>query len=798
MAGPAPAHLDETASATPAAGSPPGQRRTAALSAAPAVRRQIRVTGTVQGVGFRPFVYRQAVALALRGWVRNDPAGVLIDVEGPSEAVDQLCRLLVEAPPPLARVESVTASALPLSGAAAGFRIAVSDAAGEAAVPVSVDTATCADCLAEMADPSQRRHRYPFTNCTNCGPRYTIVTRVPYDRPFTTMTGFPMCADCRREYEDPGDRRFHAQPIACPVCGPKLVWRRPDGTGTCDGEEALQAAVTALRGGAIVAVKGLGGYHLAVDAANEASVAELRRRKARDDKPFAVMVAGPDQAETLCRLDDTARRLLASPRRPIVLLPRRPDAPVAASVAPGAPELGLLLAYTPLHHLLLTEVGCPLVMTSGNRSDDPIAHEDDDALERLGPLVDGLLGHDRPIHIRCDDSVVRVSDRRVQVLRRSRGFAPEPMALPAPARRPVLAVGAELKSTVAVARGTIVVASHHIGDLEHLGSYRSFLQAVGHLPALLDVVPAVVAHDLHPEYLSTKWAVDQALARGVDAVAVQHHHAHVASLLVEHGQVGPVLGIAFDGLGFGADGTLWGGELLAADLHGFRRLAHLRCVPMPGGAAAIREPWRMALVWAMQVGGPELASRLGPTLDERWRQVLALAGSARAPTTSSVGRLFDAMAALLGGRHHVHYEGQAAIELEALARSGRPVPMPGFDIGGHDSQGAQVADPGPLVAAALAARDAGMPAADIAAGFHAAFGAATARLAAELAEAEGLDTVGITGGVFQNTLLTDVVESALLASGLRVLVHHQVPPNDGGISVGQAAVAALASGSGDG
>ncbi|MDP9020826.1 MAG: carbamoyltransferase HypF, partial [Actinomycetota bacterium] len=628
-------------------------------------RRRLRVTGTVQGVGFRPFVYRHAVALGLSGHVSNDSEGVLVEAEGTPEQLDELSRRLVEEPPPLARVATLEATPLPATGDGNSFRIVESRAERAPAVAVSVDVATCDDCLAELTDPADRRYGYPFTNCTNCGPRYTIIRSIPYDRPATTMAGFRMCDACAGEYSDPADRRFHAQPNACPACGPHLRLLGVDGRVVAERGEALDDAVKALLDGKILAVKGLGGYHLAADASDAGAVAELRRRKHRDDKPFAVMVPDLDAARALCRLSSDAEAALTSLRRPIVLAPRRPGTgAVAEGVAPGLPELGLMLPYTPLHHLLLGGVGRPLVMTSGNLSDEPIAHTDDDAVTRLGSLVDAILAHDRPIHIRADDSVVRARPGgRTQMVRRSRGFAPEPLPLPRPARRQVLAVGAELKNTVSVAKDANVVASHHIGDLEHLAAHRSFLQATEHLCHLTGVEPEVVAHDLHPEYLSTKYALDLDLP----TVGVQHHHAHVASCLVEHGRTDPVLGIAFDGLGLGTDGTLWGGELLVADLRGFRRVGHLRSLPLPGGAQAIREPWRMALAWAHTALGPAAAARYGESADERWRAVLALLERPETPVTSSAGRLFDAVAALVGLRPRITYEGQAAIELEAAA-----------------------------------------------------------------------------------------------------------------------------------
>ncbi len=757
-------------------------------------RRRVRVTGTVQGVGFRPFVLRLAVDLGLVGFVQNDSSGVLIEIEGAEAELSELCRLLSESAPPLARVTSVDWASVPRVGAYDTFRI-VDSAAGESpSAAVSVDSATCDDCMAEVNDPGDRRHRYPFTNCTNCGPRYTIVLGVPYDRPATTMAGFTMCEQCQSEYDDPLNRRFHAQPNACGACGPQLVFSDHAGRRLAEGDAALDGVAKAVCEGRIVAVKGIGGYHLAADATSSEAVDELRRRKARDDKPFALMAADLDMARSLCVLDPDAEAALCSHRRPIVLAPRLPGAVIADAVAQGMRDLGVMLPYTPLHHLLMAKVGRPLVMSSGNLSDDPIAHEDADAADRLGPLVDGLLSHNRRIHVRCDDSVVRATGRRLQMVRRSRGYAPEAVPLTREATRQVLAVGAELKSTVSVAKQSFLVCSHHIGDLEHLATYQAFVQATVHLCRLFGIEPEVVAHDLHPEYLSTKYALDL----DVRPLPVQHHHAHIASCLAENRHTGTVLGIAFDGLGYGTDGTMWGGEFLVADFDGFERVACLRNVPLPGGQAAIREPWRMAVVWTALAAGEEAAARLGATLDPRWSNVIALAfppAERPAPLrTSSAGRLFDAVAVLVGCRPRITYEGQAAIELEMLARSVSRSEAPRYSarlIDATSRADIAVLDPGPLVATVLREIERGADRAVIAAGFHEGLGRATAALAARLARERGLDTVALSGGVFQNARLSDIVEDALVSEGLTVLVHKSVPPNDGGISVGQAAIAAL-------
>jgi hydrogenase maturation protein HypF len=748
-------------------------------------RRRVRVTGTVQGVGFRPFVYRVATGLGLTGEVSNGTAGVTIDVEGAPSALDELVTTVRDGAPPLARVTHVGVEVLAPRGRHA-FSIVASDDAGDVEVPVSVDVGPCDACLRELADPADRRFGHAFVNCTDCGPRYTITRRVPYDRPVTTMAGFPMCDACRVEYQDPMDRRFHAQPVCCPDCGPQLALLDPVGAPLAERTAALEEAVRRLDAGAILAVKGVGGFHLAVDAADDLAVTELRRRKARDDKPFALLVADLAAARALVALDGAAQELLGSPRRPIVLAPRRDGVAVADGVAPGLPELGLLLPPSPLHHLLVTRLGRPLVLTSGNLSDEPIAYTDDEAIPRLGPMVDAVLTHDRPIHIRCDDAVVRAGVAGgPQPVRRSRGYAPEPLPLPRPARRSVLAVGAELKSTVAVAAGTSVVVSHHLGDLEHAATHRAFLQAVEHLLHLRDVDPAVVAHDLHPEYLSTKFALDLDLP----LVGIQHHHAHIASCLAEHGEQGRVVGIAYDGLGWGTDGTAWGGEFLIADLDGSERAGHLAPVALPGGAAAIREPWRMAVSWAAATFGDDRLEPVVAHLDPRWQEVATLARSPRTLRTTSAGRLFDAVAALLGVRSVTTYEGQAAIGLEALARRVPPGHPAGTPAEISTAAGVRVLDPAPLVRAVVDAVARGDDRAVTAATFHSGLADATVAVAIAIASENDLDTVALSGGVFQNARLTDLVARGLRAAGLRVLVHRLVPPNDGGISFGQAAIA---------
>jgi hydrogenase maturation protein HypF len=733
------------------------------------IRVRARVEGTVQGVGFRPYAYRLAGELELAGWVLNDERGVLLEVEGPADSVEGFMRRLPAEAPPLAAVESVTAEELLPTGEQ-GFAILESERRGQADAPVSPDSATCENCLRELFDPADRRFRYPFINCTDCGPRFTIVREVPYDRPLTTMAGFEMCEACRAEYEDPGDRRFHAQPNACPECGPSLSM-------------PLSAAVDALGAGQIVAVKGLGGYHLACRCDDETAVATLRARKHREDKPFALMAPGLAAARELVEVGPEEEELLVSRARPIVIARRRAGSAVAESVAPGSPDLGVMLPYTPLHHLMLHDIGRPLVMTSGNVSDEPIAYEDEDAVERLNGIADLFLMHDRPIHMRTDDSVVRA---RV-MLRRSRGYVPAGVPLPMAAARPVLACGAELKSTFCVAKGRRAWVSHHIGDLENWETLRSFREGIEHFQRVFAVEPELVAHDLHPDYLSTKDALER---EGIELVGVQHHHAHLAACLAEHGERGPAVGAIFDGTGYGLDHTVWGGELLVGDLSSFERAGSLWPVRMPGGQRAIREPWRMACAWLVAaLDEPGLDQRMPPPLEgrvepERWAQVAALARSGMAsPLTTSMGRLFDAVAAMGGVRTSVNYEGQAAAELEAVADRGEREAYP-LTLRADDRL---LLDARPTVAAVQEDRD---DAPLVSARFHNAVAAATASACIRVAEAHGLDTVVLSGGVFQNRLLLERTSALLDDARLRVLIPKRLPPNDGGISYGQAAVAA--------
>jgi hydrogenase maturation protein HypF len=745
------------------------------------VRVAVRVEGTVQGVGFRPFVYSLATGLGLAGLVGNDMDGVFAEVEGPSAAVEQFLVALERDAPPLARIERVVTKDIPPNGSAA-FSIAPSGPGGQRNTPVPADSATCADCLRELADPGDRRFGYPFINCTNCGPRFTIVRDVPYDRPLTTMASFTMCELCAAEYHDPANRRFHAQPVCCPVCGPRLGLRFPDGSAVPG--EPLATAAALLREGRVLAVKGLGGYHLAVDATSEPATAALRARKHREDKPFAVMAVDLAAARRLCEVDEVSAALLTSPCRPIVLMPRRSGA-VAAPVAPGNRQLGVMLPYTPLHHLLLAAMARPLVLTSGNRSDEPIAYRDDEAFTRLAGIADAFLTHDRAIHIRTDDSVVRALHGRETLIRRSRGYVPEPVSVRTRFPRPVLACGAELKNTFCLAKDGRAVISHHIGDLENAETLRSFTEGIAHFRRLFDIDPRVVAYDLHPEYLSTKYALG---LDDVDLRGVQHHHAHIASCLADNGEDGPVIGVAFDGTGYGTDGTVWGGEFLVADLASFERGGHLAPVPMPGGAAAIKQPWRMAAAYlaAAYPGGPPDGLDVVARNERQWPAVVALAGKRiNAPLTSSAGRLFDAVAALVGVRDSINYEGQAAVEMEQLAspgetgayRAGITTGRP-FCIEGAD-----------LVRAATDDLRAGVAPGVIAARFHNGVAALIEEGCVLLRERHGLGTVALSGGVFQNLILAHQVVARLEARGFRVLVHSRVPCNDGGISLGQAVAA---------
>jgi hydrogenase maturation protein HypF len=750
------------------------------------LRLRVCVRGVVQGVGFRPFVYTCAAALGLTGSVRNDSAGAIVEVEGDAPALDDFLKRLVESPPPLAVIESVETQDIPTVGGT-GFVIADTSRSDGGRTLASPDVAMCAECAAEQRDPGNRRYRHAFVNCTNCGPRFTIIASLPYDRASTTMAGFAMCADCAREYHDPADRRFHAQPVCCPNCGPILRYQASDGVE--GGESALGKARQLLRDGGVLAVKGIGGYHLACDAGNESAVAELRTRKRRGDKPFAVMVADLATARRIASVDEASQRLLSGPQRPIVLMARMPDASVADSVAPHNPDVGVMLAYTPLHTLLFglpcDEPGPPvIVMTSGNLGGEPICFTDDDALNRLSHLADGWLMHDRDILVPCDDSVVRVVDGVELPIRRSRGYAPLPVALPVPVP-PTLAVGGDLKNTLAVAEHKYAWLSQHIGDMDDMATLAAFDSAERHLEALTGVSPGIVVADAHPGYRSSAWA--ERNARGRPVRSVQHHHAHIAAVMAEHGLDGTqrVLGFAFDGTGYGPDGAIWGGEVLLADYKGYQRLAQLRYVPLAGGDVSVLRPYRMALshLWA---AGLAWTDDLPPVqacpADERKVLEHQLETGFGCTPTSSMGRLFDAVSSLAGVRQAVAYEAQAAIELEGLARE--------YDCGavtyafGIDDSGSPVIiDPGPVVAAVVNDVRTGVPRGVIGARFH----RAVADLIVDLARTDdtGGQPIALSGGVFQNALLLRLSRNGLQNIGLQVITHQHVPPNDGGIALGQ-------------
>ncbi|MGO9898704.1 MAG: carbamoyltransferase HypF [Solirubrobacteraceae bacterium] len=759
------------------------------------VRRRVGLTGAVQGVGLRPHAFRLAEELRLAGFAGNDAGGAFVEVEGPPGAVEAFTQRLVREAPPLARIETVSTQELSVLGVE-DFVIVESVAWPGDRTLVAPDTATCEACLAEINDPSNRRYRHPFANCTDCGPRFTIIRELPYDRPATTMAGFQLCRACAAEYVDPRDRRHHAQPISCPECGPQLRFIR-DGACVTGTDAAIAAVQAAWAQEQVVAVKGIGGYHLTCDAASDRAVALLRARKGRIDKPFAVMVRDLDAAHCLAELGTAEVDALSGPARPIVLARRRAGCGVSEHVAPGNLDLGIMLAYSGLHQLLLSqtpgsETTAPrvIVATSGNRCSEPICTEDDDAVRRLRDLVDAFLVHDREIHVACDDSVVRIVAGVEQPVRRSRGYAPLPVTLPAPVV-PTLAVGGELKSTFCLASGRHGWMSQHIGDLQNLETLDAFERSIAAFRSMYRIDPAVVATDLHPGYMSRRWALEH---RGdARVVEVQHHHAHVASLMAEHALDGsePVIGVVFDGTGYGtalAGGpAIWGGEILIADYDGYVRAGHLAELPLPGGDAAVKTPCRLTLAY-LAACGLALEERLAPVraTDETERRVVLRqlqTGVGVVPTTS-MGRLFDVIASLLDVRHHVNYEAQAAIELEALAAtatSGWPL-----QFGLKDDR---VLDPAPVLRGLIEGLAGGAQPARLALGFHQAVAEGVSEVVDSVAAATQLRTVALSGGVFQNATLAGLCRDALEARGLHVLEHRIVPPNDGGLALGQAVIA---------
>ncbi len=793
------------------------------------IRKTINVRGVVQGVGFRPFVYRLAHEHGLAGWVLNHSGGVEIEIEGPADTLAAFVRDLEGKAPPLAHIEGIEIADAPPAGYTT-FEIRHSVAEEGRYQLISPDIATCPDCLRELLDPTDRRYRYPFTNCTNCGPRFTIIADVPYDRPLTTMRDFVMCPQCQAEYDDPLDRRFHAQPNACPVCGPH-VWlvssprfQVPDAIRNSqfairNSHDVIAQAARLLRGGAILAIKGLGGFHLACDATDGEAVRRLRERKGRPAKPLAVMMATLEEIKQHCWVSDEEKRLLTSPQCPIVLLPWKPASNVSRLVAPRNNYLGVMLPYTPLHHVLLRDVGRPLVMTSGNLSEEPIARDNDEALRRLAHLADYFLLHDRDIYARYDDSVwfvprasrftfhVSRSNSKPETLqpetalpqpiRRSRGYAPFPIKLPFRVRQ-ILACGAELKNTFCVTRDEYAFLSQHIGDMENLETLEHFETTIELYKRLFRIQPEIIAHDLHPEYLSTKYAKSQFAIRN-SQFAIQHHHAHIASCLADNGWTpddGPVIGVAWDGTGYGSDGHIWGGEFLVADYRGFRRAAHLEYLPMPGGEAAIRNPYRLTIGYLYALTGRLSSFPFETTVGEEELRIIQrqVDGGINCPQTSAGGRLFDAVSALLGVRERITYEAQAAVELEMAVKELRIAncELRSYPFGIEKGEDGTVIRLRGLFEALLNDLRGGVAVGEMACRFHVTVAEMMAATCERIAQETGLRTVALSGGCFQNRLLLALVVPRLREVGLRVLLHRQVPCNDGGISLGQAVIAHFA------
>jgi hydrogenase maturation protein HypF len=748
---------------------------------------RIHVTGVVQGVGFRPFVYGLATRLGLLGWVRNTSAGVDLELDGNPEAIREFTFALRKEAPPLARIDEVEVEQVEPTGFRE-FQIVHSQPVEGAFQPISPDVSICQDCIEEMQDPEDRRYRYPFINCTNCGPRFTIIEDIPYDRPKTTMASFELCPQCSEEYHDPLDRRFHAQPVACPVCGPK-VWLEGEQGNVAEAEAAIQETRQLLKTGKTIAIKGLGGFHLACDATNHEAVDELRRRKLRVDKAFAVMMPDMETIEEHCYVEERERELLLSHERPIVILKRKPTSSIAREVAPGQDTLGVMLPYTPLHYLLLErEEGFPdsLVMTSGNLSEEPIATGNEDARQRLAPLTDAFLMHDRGIRIRCDDSVMRIFKDKVYPLRRSRGYAPYPVHLHREAS-PILAVGGELKNTFCLTKGRYAFLSQHIGDLENYETLISFEDSIVHFENLFRFKPEALAYDLHPNYMATRYALARSSQEGIPAIGIQHHHAHAAACMVENGLDGssPVIGVSFDGTGYGDDGAIWGGEFLLCNYHGYERLCHLSYIPLPGGDKAVREPWRLALAWLDRMGieaekYPALINSISTPEIRIVQQQLQR--EINSPLTSSMGRLFDAAAALCGVRAKVNYEAQAAIEFEALVDPEESAAY-SFEL----EQGK--IDPVPVFRALLKDYLAQVQVGKIAARFHNGLAQMIVEVCKEIQSDQGVTDVVLSGGVWQNMVLVDKTVNLLRDAGLSVYVHREVPANDGGLALGQAVIA---------
>jgi len=745
--------------------------------------RHISVQGVVQGVGFRPFIFRLAHEYNLAGWVLNTSSGVEIEVEGIGESISRFLDRLVNDAPPLAHIEGVQVTrANPAGYVSFEIRESLQDAGYQL---ISPDIATCHECAAEIFLPRDRRYRYPFTNCTNCGPRFTIIADIPYDRPNTTMSKFQMCEACSKEYEDPLNRRFHAQPNACPVCGPR-VWLENAAGEKVDCNDVITEAARLLATGAILAIKGLGGVHLACDAYDEKAVDSLRKRKGRPDKPLAVMVRDLDEVRRECFCDEEEEALLSSPHAPIVLLIQREESRIARNVAPGNNYLGAMLAYTPLHLLLLADFARPLVMTSGNITEEPIAKDNEEAKQRLKGLADFFLLHDRDIHSRYDDSVYIVTENKPQSIRRARSYAPFPITLPF-GSTPLLAVGAQEKNSFCLTRDQYAFVSQHIGDLDNIETLEHFAATIELYKKLFRIKPELITHDLHPDYLSTRYALE--MKGEIPIVGVQHHHAHIASCMADNGITEPVIGVAFDGSGFGLDGTVWGGEFIIARLDGFERVARIEPLPMPGGELAIKKPYRLAIAYLYHLLGsiPDLPFAREVSEEEKGIIIQQLEKGINTPLTSSCGRLFDAVSALLNVREAITFEGQAAIELEMLSRQEGDVQSYAYGLAEHD--GMQEVRVGQLLEEVLNDVRSGVPVHEIGLRFHETIAHVIKDVSARVAAETGISRVALSGGCFQNRLLLRRALPLLREAGLEVLLHSQVPCNDGGISLGQAAIA---------
>jgi len=746
----------------------------------------IAITGVVQGIGFRPFIFNLAESLSIRGWVLNNERGVFIEAESEDGNLARFIQDIPRFAPPLARIETFDVRYIEPLGYAT-FEIRKSVETEEKFVLISPDVATCDQCLSELLAPQNFRYQYPFINCTLCGPRFTIIQDIPYDRHKTTMTSFKMCQVCQREYEDPSDRRFHAQPNACSACGPSL--HLEDGGGREVPGDPIEKTLDLLAKGKIVAIKGLGGFHLACDAKNQEAVSSLRSRKFREDKPFAVMCQDLAEVKEHCEVDDQEKRLLLSVERPIVLLKKKRNSNVVSDVAPYQTTLGVMLPYSPLHHLLLNGPLKTLVMTSGNVSDEPIVYKNKEARNRLYHIADYFLFHNRDIHMRCDDSVTRAFEGKLYILRRSRGYVPFPIKLSFPLEM-ILACGGELKNTFTLTRGNYAFMSHHIGDLENLETLTSFEEGIKHFKKLFYIEPKAVAYDLHPDYLSTKYALS---IPDIPKAAVQHHHAHIVSAMAENGIQGDVIGVALDGTGFGLDNTIWGGEFIKANLKDFTRLAHLKKVPMPGGSMAVKEPWRMAMVYLSEGFGEDATSLRIDLMKrinfQKWDILKkAVEKKINTPWTSSMGRLFDAVSSLLSIRDEVHYEGQAAIELEMIADHGVKEEYP-FRV--HKDENPMIIDPAEIIRGIVRDLTERISSSKISGKFHRAIARLIIETCKVIRSGERLNRVVLSGGVFQNIFLLSLVTEGLKGAGFEVYTHHLVPTNDGGISLGQAVIAQM-------